>query len=306
MGVPLKRGRRGAMLLPGEKWSDGMRRRRDEACALRVAIITATPGHVVRVCRTDGCGATFPAYPNSRATFCCPCTVARRRAYMAARDHPGAGTQSTRHFSAVFQREKEVREYLSAAKLECAICGLAYRGLHRHVERKHDMTASEYKQMVGLSRGDRLIGQETADMISASAVARDSGSIMSDPAVLARMRAGAATPASIAKAHEYQAPYVTTKKIEECLPLAYASPLRLERLPPSVVTMACDGCGAPIERGIAVAITRRCRKNFCPECRRRNNRGAEMRWRARNPDAAAAIQRAYLTRRKAKQSTREE
>lgn len=304
MSIHLQTGGRGPLLIPGEKWSDGMRRRRDEGCAARVAEITATPGHVIRICRTDGCGASFPAHRNSRAAFCCPCTVDRRRAYLAARNQRRAGTRSTRQVPAVFQREEEVREYLSAAKLECAICGLAYRGLNRHVERKHDMTASEYKRLVGLSRGDRLVGKETADMISASNIARDCGSILSDPSALARMRAGAATPESIAKAHEYEAPYVRTKKIEECLPLAYASPLRLERLPPSVVTMVCDGCGTPIERKTAVAITRRCRKNFCRECRRRNSREAEMRWRAKNPDAAAAIQRAYSIRRKAKRSTR--
>jgi len=306
MAISLQHGRRGPMLLPGEKWSDGMRRRRDEACAARAATITATPGHVIRVCRTDGCGASFPAYRNSRAAFCCPCTVDRRRAYMDALAQRKAKTRSMRHVPVVFRREEEVRDYLDAAKLECAICGRAYRGLHRHIERKHDMTAREYKQMVGLSLGDRLVGSETAALMSGRAIARDSGSIMSNPSVLARMRAGALTPESIAKAHEYEAPYVSTKKREECLPLSYASPLRLERLPPSVVMLSCDGCGTPIERGIAVAITRRCLKNFCSECRRRNQREAEMRWRARNPGAAAAIQRAYYIRRKAKRSTRQE
>jgi len=63
-----------------------------------------------------------------------------------------------------------VDAYLDNENLECLICGLSYKSLHRHVYRTHNLRADEYKEKFGIPYTKGLVGTVTRKKLSIAAI----------------------------------------------------------------------------------------------------------------------------------------
>ncbi len=72
-----------------------------------------------------------------------------------------------------FESLKQVKQYLSASRLKCLVCGKGFKGLNVHVLRTHHMTADDYKQKFGIPVTYGLVCAPTLQRLSAAMKERE-------------------------------------------------------------------------------------------------------------------------------------
>ena len=229
-------------------------------------------GRQKRVC--GSCGRDYWALGRSAAVCCGECralSAAARR----ARKH-GSLLKCLPGFPAErqFQTMEEANEYLSGEKITCLICGHPYKGLYRHLEHAHDMSADDYRDRFGLPPSCGLVGEKLRELLVANG--RAEYERRGEDAYKAMQELSFGVPKSLPNLVPLRLAELRAKGAAMHLSEKHISKLAGSRFP-----AICNGCGCDIVVDGMAALTMPDRL-LCDGCAADRSNAASRMWKERN------------------------
>lgn len=264
-------------------------------CAAMQASLSASGMAITEQCP---CGALFLRHPRNRTKLCCVCRSIKRSEYIRKREgisgEPLPGFPREDCFSTM----EEILEYTSHVKIQCLLCGRAFRALNTHIKRVHGLeSAREYKLRFGIPFNVGLVGVETEKIlhdVGVNIIAKADPNELKKTLQRAQDASIAAREASpIDQLHGSPA---LLKLKRECIRKAIESENHVANLT-RLVPWECASCGTGIMAPEVSTITNGCRL-LCKRCRSARHKKSQLNWMLKNgidPKEyhAAASRRSY-------------